>query len=99
MHFNSLSHGFDTAALTPNKSYAVDFKFKCPLIPGEYGLTAGIAEMIKSPTMNARMITGNVVDYCVGGARFSVQPPDESDHRDLWGVCYTDYEVDLTPIS
>ena len=99
MHFNSLVHGIDTFELTPNKSYAIDFKFKCPLIPGEYGLTAGIAEMVKAPTMNARMITGNLVDYCVGGARFAVQAPDAPDDRDLWGVCYADYKVDLTQIS
>ncbi len=99
MHFNSLVHGVGVAKLAQRNSYAIDFKFKCPLTPGEYGLAAGICEMNKSPTTNAQMITENVIDYCVGGARFSVQQPDVNDHRDIWGICYADCNVNLIQIS
>lgn len=99
MHFNSLVHGIDATKLAPRSSFAIDFKFKCPLTPGEYGLAAGISAMKKSPTTNAQMITDNVIDYCVGGARFSVLQPEVTDHRDLWGICYAECDVSVIQTS
>jgi lipopolysaccharide transport system ATP-binding protein len=99
LHFNSLVHGIDATKLAPKNSYAIDFKFKCPLTPGEYSLAAGIAAMKRSPTTNAQMITDNVIDYCVGGARFSVLQPEITDYRDLWGISYTECDVSLMQIS
>lgn len=99
MHFNSLVHGINATQLAPGGSYAIDFAFKCPLTPGEYGLAAGVATMQKSPTTNAQMVTDNVIDYCVGGARFAVLQPAATDHRDLWGICYTECDVSLIQLS
>ncbi|MGB5456373.1 MAG: ABC transporter ATP-binding protein [Gammaproteobacteria bacterium] len=99
MHFNSLVHGIDASRLALKKNYVIDFKFKCPLTPGEYGLAAGITSMKKSPTSNAQMNIDSVIDHCAGGARFAVKQPDGTETRDLWGICYVDCDADLTQIS
>lgn len=99
MHFNSLVHGVDVSTLAERNTYAVEFSFACPLVPGEYGLAAGVSEMKKSLVTNAQMITDSVIDYCVGGARFSVMQPAVTDNRDLWGICYAHCDVSVVCIG
>lgn len=99
LHFNSLSHGVNAATLDEHNSYAIDFKFKCSLIPNEYGLSAGVSNMEKSVFGSSKMVVENVIDYCVGGGRFCVEHPDSVQDIDLWGLWYSECSVELVKLS
>jgi lipopolysaccharide transport system ATP-binding protein len=71
----------------------MEFSFKNPLCPGEYGVMAGIATLFDNPKNHGQTLVDSVIDYCPGAARFSVRFPDSSVLRDLWGVVHVDYKV------
>ncbi len=95
MHFNSLTGGVNLAEIPVGEDRIIDFEFKCPLVPGEYGLGAGVAEARQAPGATALMLAEHVIDYCIGGARFSISRPEATDQRDLWGICHAEYSVTL----
>jgi lipopolysaccharide transport system ATP-binding protein len=99
VHFNSINHGIDLSDLRSHAVYAIDFKFESTLCPGEFGLISGIGRMSPHPRNPGQKLADNIVDYCVGGARFSVRWPENGDDHDLWGVVYVAADVQLTPLS
>lgn len=88
MHFNSAQAGIYITADNPQALKVIEFKFVSPLCPGEYGLMAGIASFILSPVNKGQLMLDKVVDYCVGGARYSVLYPDGEQEYNLWGVAH-----------
>lgn len=94
MHFNSIyAQSFVNTAICHNVSY-VEFEFANPLCPGEFGLIAGVAVMEQNPKNYGQYVVDCVVDYCVGGARFTVRFPDTPCTHDLWGLVYAPYGVE-----
>jgi lipopolysaccharide transport system ATP-binding protein len=77
------------------REYCLEFTFKNILCPGEYGISGGIAPLESHPQTNSLSVPKQVIDYCVGGARFSVRFPSDNTPRDLWGVVHTGYSVEL----
>lgn len=99
LHLSSLASGIEIAQCVPGHRYAIDFRFACPLTPGEYNFAAGISLMSKSTLRNTQMVVESVIDYCVGGARFSVAEPEGNAFRDLWGICYVPSSASLSQID
>jgi lipopolysaccharide transport system ATP-binding protein len=99
VHLNSELHGFFASDATPHIQHVIEFAFKNPLCPGEYGLSGGIGILAKHPQNRAQSIVESVVDYCVGGARFSVSFPENDTKHDLWGVVHVDYAVSMTSLD
>lgn len=93
LHFNSAVHGLYASDAAPHIGHMMEFVFSNPLCPGEYGLIAGVCVLTDHPRNKGLTLVTNVIDYCVGGARFSVRFPEERVSRDLWGVVHTDYSV------
>lgn len=86
MHFNAASHDVFIPADGSHVLRVVEFEFICPLCPGEYGLIAGVGIFSESPVNQGQLLLGGVIDYCVGGARFSIRYPD--DNQNIWGVVH-----------
>lgn len=96
MHFSSLASGIRMDECEAGHRYAIDYRFECPLTPGEYNLVSGISSMSKSALRNSQMVVESVIDYCVGGARFNVGEPEGPDLQDLWGICYVPSQAQLS---
>jgi|GEM_PF-912652 len=96
LHFSTLVNGIRIDECEAGHHYAVDFRFACPLTPGEYNLVAGVSLMSKSLLRNSQMLAESVIDYCVGGARFNVDEPCDVAQRDLWGICFVPSQVHLS---
>lgn len=91
IHFNSAMDGIyatDTASRAPQ---LIEFTFKNPLCPGEYGLVAGIGVMSAHPAQHGKTQIESLIDFCAGGARFSVQHPTVECNEDLWGIVHVEY--------
>lgn len=91
VHFNSAMNGIyasDSESRTPQ---LIEFTFKNPLCPGEYGLVAGIGVMSAHPAQHGKTQIESLIDFCAGGARFSVQHPITECSKDLWGIVHVDY--------
>jgi len=86
MHFNAAGHDFFIPADGSHVLRVVEFKFNCPLCPGEYGLIAGVGSFSENPANPGQLLLGSVIDYCVGGARFSIRYPE--DGQNIWGVVH-----------
>lgn len=86
VHFNAAAEGVYLPKQVSEQLRYIDFSFVCPLCPGEYGLTAGVAHFLESPVNKGQLTLGGVVDHCVGGARFKVEYPQAG--YNLWGVTY-----------
>ncbi|WP_025029798.1 ABC transporter ATP-binding protein [Nitratireductor aquibiodomus] len=93
LHFSSAVQGLYLDEFAAGSRHCVEFRFKNVLCPGEYGIVGGIAPLSKHPQSDSLSTPKHVVDYCVGGARFSVGFPTDGIKRDLWGVVHTSYEV------
>lgn len=92
-HFNSLVHGICVSNFPINHLQAMDFTFDNQLCPGEYGVVAGVGVMEPHPAQHGRYNVRSVIDYCVGGVRFTVQLPNNPINDDLWGVFRLNYSV------
>ena len=77
----------------------IEFSFHNPLCPGEYGIDAGIAIEKKNPIHKGQNIVESVIDYCPGGVRFSVRPPDAVINKNLWGVFHVEFDAKLIPLD
>ncbi|MCA8480460.1 ABC transporter ATP-binding protein [Burkholderia multivorans] len=95
LHFSSAVQDVFPSDATPHIQHVMEFTFANPLCPGEYGLIAGVGVTTEHPENRGQSLVTNVIDYCVGGARFSVRFPDEVVKRDLWGVVHVDYGVSM----
>lgn len=93
LHFNPMFSGLFASDAPANIPQIMEFSFKNPLCPGEYGVMAGIATLFDNPKNHGQTLVDSVIDYCPGAARFSVRFPDSSVLRDLWGVVHVDYKV------
>lgn len=93
VHFNSGLFGIYASGRPLHIPQVVEFSFVHLLCPGEYGLVAGISVLDRHPAQNARTVIEKIIDYCAGGARFSILPPEAEVNKDLWGVVHFDYEV------
>ena len=78
----------------------VDFRVPNRLCPGEYGVSAGLGTLERHPILQGLTVPERVIDYCVGGCRFSVeQPTTMAENYDLWGSVWFDYDVGITTSS
>lgn len=93
LHFNSAVNGFFIPKKHGGELRFLDFEFENRLVPGEYGLMAGIGVFYKSPQSNGQLLIESIVDSCVGGARFSVSFPEGQNEQDLWGLVHLPYSV------
>lgn len=99
MHFNSAQEGIYLSSKELKTSQVITFEFTSPLCPGEYGLMAGIAVCTPSPVHKGQLMLGKVVDYCVGGARYTVPYPDGEQIYNLWGVAYAPCKISVTTLN
>jgi lipopolysaccharide transport system ATP-binding protein len=90
LHFNSASQG---VFLSEDGLRVIEFEFDNPLCPGEYGLIAGIGSFVRNPRNYGQRIIEELIDYCVGGARFTVRYPDKDSDHDLWGIVHVPFSV------
>lgn len=91
MHFNA---GGQEVYIPVDGSHVlrmVEFEFSCPLCPGEYGLIAGVGRFEENPINKGQLLLSSVIDYCVGGARFAIRYPEDS--QNIWGVVHAPYLV------
>ncbi len=93
LHFSSAVKNIYLNNMSIGHNACIEFRFNNVLCPGEYGIIAGIGPLDKHPQSDSLSVPKQVVDYCVGGARFSVRFPNSGDIKDLWGVVHTPYEV------
>lgn len=95
LHFNSVVHNLYASDAAPHIPHVMEYSFINPLCPGEYGIIAGVGTLSEHPQNKGQSLVSSVVDYCVGGARFSVRFPEMSGNFDLWGVVHVKYDVDM----
>lgn len=88
LHFNSTVSKVFLPQSGGHMLRVVEFRFDNPLSPGEYGFIAGIGTFSANPRNHGQYVTGQIVDYVAGGARFSVRFPDHPANLDLWGVVH-----------
>jgi lipopolysaccharide transport system ATP-binding protein len=93
VHLNPMFAGLYASDAPPHVLQMIEFTFKNPLCPGEYGVTAGIATLYDNPKNHGQTLVDHVVDYCPGASRFAVRFPDHPVNRDLWGIVHVDYEA------
>ena len=96
MQFSSLVQQIDLSAITINTPQIIDYQFKNPLCPGEYGVEAGIATLQKSTVNESQYLIEQVIDFCSGATRFSVQFPEKELKKNLWGLFHTRYTTKLS---
>ena len=77
----------------------MEFTFKNPLCPGEFGVVAGIATLFDNPKNYGQTLIDSVVDYCPASARLAVRFPDTPVSLDLWGLFHIDYKVSVWSIG
>jgi lipopolysaccharide transport system ATP-binding protein len=99
LHFSSASHSIYASSAPPHIPQVIEFTFMNPLNPGEYGLVAGIGVLTEHPQNYGQTLIESLLDYCAGGARFSVRFPDDKTSQDLWGVVHTNYSVSSTSLD
>ncbi|GGP22638.1 ABC transporter ATP-binding protein [Silvimonas iriomotensis] len=93
LHFNSASQGVFISRNGTHTLRFIEFEFCNQLCPGEYGLIAGIGILSRNPINNGQSLVEQVIDYCVGGSRFSVRFPQNESGYDLWGLVHIPYSV------
>jgi len=93
LHFNSASRGVFLSTDGLSVLRVIEFEFDNPLCPGEYGLIAGIGSFVRNPRNNGQRIVEELIDYCVGGARFTVRYPDQDSDHDLWGIVHVPFSA------
>jgi lipopolysaccharide transport system ATP-binding protein len=93
LHFNPMFAGIFASDAPLHIPQMMEITFKNQLCPGEFGVEAGVATLFPSPQNNGQTLIDHVIDYCPGGARFSVRFPETPIERDLWGLVHVDYDV------
>jgi lipopolysaccharide transport system ATP-binding protein len=93
LHFNAGIRGLFASDAAPHVQQMYEFVIDNTLCPGEFGLVAGVAKLGQHPQNIGQTMIERVIDYCSGGARFSVPYPLETPDHDLWGVVHVDYSV------
>lgn len=93
IHFNSALYGVFVSDAAINQLQMVEFTFENQLCPGEYGLVSGIGILSEHPTQHGRTVITALLDYCAGGARFTVASPSSQVDEDLWGLFRLNYQV------
>lgn len=81
IHFLSLAEGLKIGG-KGIKREIIDFQFENKLVPGDYTIAIGLAEMIPSITFPHYYETGLVADYCPGCYQFKVGLEVE---KSIWG--------------
>lgn len=99
LHFNPMYSDIYASDAPPHVPQVMEFTFKSPLCPGEYGVQAGIGTLDNNPTNHGQSLVESVIDFCPGATRFNVRFPDKSIGRDLWGIVHVDYKVSLRSID
>jgi lipopolysaccharide transport system ATP-binding protein len=99
LHFNSQVHSIYASDALTNIPHYIEFEFNNPLCPGEYSLISGIAKLVPGPLDKNKTLIESVVDYCAGGARFSVDVPTEKLNKDLWGVVHINYKSHIRSLG
>lgn len=93
VHFNAGLRGLYASDAAPQVQHMYEFVLDNSLCPGQFGLVAGVATLHQHPQNTGQSMIERVIDYCVGGARFTVPFPIESPNHDLWGIVHMDYTV------
>jgi len=93
IHFNAGLRGLYASDAAPHVQHLYEFVFDNTLCPGQFGLVAGVATLNEHPQNKGQTLIQRVIDYCSGGARFTVPFPIESPDHDLWGVVHVNYTV------
>lgn len=99
VHMNPMFQDAFASDAPLDQPHVIDFRFRNPLCPGEYGVAAGIAVLTMDPRTNAQTLIAEVIDYCAGGSRFSILYPEDKEQRDLWGVVHIDYDAKMRAID
>lgn len=99
LHFNPMFHGIFASDAPPHIPQMMEVTFRNQLCPGEFGVVAGIATLFDNPKNHGQTLIDSVIDYCPGGARFSVRFPDKATNRDLWGLVHLDYQVSVCSLD
>jgi lipopolysaccharide transport system ATP-binding protein len=99
LHFNPMFFDVFASDAPAHVPQMMEFTFKNPLCPGEFGVVAGVATLFNNPKSHGQTLVDNVVDYCPGAARFAVRFPDNPIQRDLWGIVHIDYKVSMQSID
>ncbi|MGZ4953952.1 MAG: ABC transporter ATP-binding protein [Methylobacter sp.] len=96
-HFNSTLKNIYASDVPESGEAVIEFEFDSRLCPGEFGIVAGIGALEEHPAINDLSVPSSVIDYCAGGARFSVKPPvNKTGKYDLWGLVHCDYKASIT---
>ena len=93
LHFSSVTQEVFISSEELKALYYIDFVFLNCLCPGDYGIICGIGTFCKSDTNKGQNLIDKIIDYCAGGARFSVKFPNQNVNLDLWGVVHLPYSV------
>lgn len=95
VHFSSAFKEINLSMLDRGVEHCMEFRFKNPLCPGEYGLIAGVGPLIAHPQRSGSAYPTEIVDYVVGGSRFNVALPQDGQGKDLWGIVHVPYSTAL----
>jgi lipopolysaccharide transport system ATP-binding protein len=93
IHFNAGLRGLYASDAAPHVQHLYEFVFDNTLCPGQFGLVAGVATLNQHPQNKGQTLIERVIDYCSGGARFTIPFPTESPDHDLWGIVHVNYTV------
>lgn len=99
LHFNPMFSGIFASDAPPEIPQMLEVSFRNPLCPGEYGVVAGIASLFDNPRNYGQTLIDRVIDYCPGGARFSVRFPDRVVEKDFWGIVHVEHEFTSTSLD
>ena len=88
VHFNSIEQQISIDSSSDSAVQMIEFAFVNPLCPGNYGLITGIGTFFLHPTLKGQWNVQHIVDYCAGGARFSVRYPHLGEGRNLWSLLH-----------
>lgn len=95
VHFSSGFKDINLSKLERGVEHCLQFRFKNPLCPGEFGLIAGVGPLIPHPQRSGFCVPTEIVDYVVGGSRFTVSLPVVGQGKDMWGIVHTSYSAAL----
>tara|TARA_R110001606_G_scaffold253808_2_gene401592 strand:- start:10246 stop:11652 length:1407 start_codon:yes stop_codon:yes gene_type:complete len=65
------------------------------LCPGEFAINVGANTLVSHPTLSGQKLVGQVIDYCVGCARFSIRQPHVRGSMNVWGIVRSEFDVTI----
>lgn len=95
LHFNPMCQGVVPLPDRIGETQVMEVSFRNPFCPGQFGIVAGLATMYQNPTQHSQYMIDSVIDYCPGGASFSVRFPDKPMDKDLWGLIQADFKATI----